>query len=81
MRRILLLATVAALMAVMLVVSAVPVLALEVNCTGKWVFIVAPAGTPLADADEDGDTGVCVRRDKDENIVAVKDDHGFGGGH
>jgi hypothetical protein len=68
-------------MAVMLVVSAVPVLAHEVNCTGKWVFVVAPAGTPLADADEDGDTGVCVRRDKDEIIVAVKDDHGFGGGH
>jgi hypothetical protein len=75
-KRILLLATVAALMAVMLVVSAAPGLAHNVICpgNGKWFQQTVAWGTP---ADEDGDLLVCVK--EGPHGTSVKDDHGWGG--
>jgi hypothetical protein len=76
MKRILLLATVAALMAVMLAVSAVPGLAHNVWCTGNWV----PAFTnPGTGSDADGDGRICTKTAQQGLKGILKDDHGFGG--
>ena len=73
MRRILLLATVAALMAVMLVVSAAPVSAHFVTCTGGIFVGSYPASAaPSADADNDG---VICGRTRHDGTIVYKDDH------
>ena len=75
MKRILLLATVAALMAVMLVVSAAPAaFAHEVPCTGNRTLLFSPDNT----ADKDGDGWVCTKPIGGFRAQDV-DDHGVGG--
>ena len=66
-------------MAVMLVVSAAPVLAHDVTCTGgpnvgRFDASLDPT------ADEDGD-GVICGREKPDGTIVYRDDHGFPNGH
>ena len=79
MRRFLLLATVAALMAVMVVVSAAPVLAHNDTCVGgPGAFRVDV--TPGTFPDEDNDGVVCGKT-KGNGDTVFRDDHGFPNGH
>jgi len=79
MKRILLIATVAALMSVMVVVSAAPVLAHNLTCVGgpsTFSLTVTPGTFP----DEDNDGAICGTIKHDGSVV-FKDDHGFPNGH
>ena len=75
LRRIILLATVAALMAVMLVMSAAPAAyAHQAACKGNGLVT---SQFVYQYADDDGDGYVCVYEGK--NKTRVTDDHGMGG--
>jgi hypothetical protein len=74
MKRIVLLATVAALMALMSVVGAPGVFAHEAACTGKGLVT---SNSAYAYADEDQDGYVCVYTFKHK--TRVTDDHGVYG--
>ena len=79
MKRILLLATVAALIAVMLVVSVAPVWAHNVTCVGgQFVGRYPASAEPSADEDNDG---VICGRTKHDGTIVYRDDHGFPNGH
>ena len=75
MKRILVLATVAALMAAMLMVSASASFAHGLVCTGGW----APYGVPGHPADRDGDGVFCGKTNFNSGKTVYKDDHGYGG--
>ena len=75
LRRIILLATVAALMAVMSVVSAPAAFAHGDHCPGNGEAFYAP-GDP---ADKDGDGVICGYPAKGGKYNHFKDDHGYDG--
>jgi hypothetical protein len=72
MKRIILLATVAALMAVMSVVGAPAAFAHADVCTGKGSALYRPG----ASVDRDGDNVICQHTTKSGKVVYT-DDHGY----
>ena len=79
MKRVLSLATVAALMAVLVMVSAAPVFAHNRTCVGG-PSTFSQTVTPGLFPDEDNDGVICGTFKHDGSVV-FKDDHGFPNGH
>jgi hypothetical protein len=74
MKRILLLAMVAALMSVMLVMSAAPGFAFQHHCVGRWDFATVSAGDSR---DVNGNNFICYRVDKKTGETIYIDDRLF----